>query len=157
MDRQDEDNEDNTVCRIPEGSLAPFSLFLYHRDPPGYALELLPAARGAVEEVFTQRHQTGSENDWFTVAGLVTRTEAPDIFEKLGSVEFGGSSRFEFANYGFDYAVGEFDPTFAVTAGEEDLGDLIRLGVLLHNLYHDHSRLAELIQSDPDAFEDEWF
>jgi hypothetical protein len=154
MDRHD---EDSTACRVPEGSLAPFSLFLYHHDPPNYALELLPAAREAVKEAFIQQGQTGSESDWLTVAGLITRAEAPDIFEKLRSVDFGGSGRFEFANNGFDYGVGEFDPSFVLTAAEEDLSDLIRLSVLLRNLYHDHARLAELIRSDPDAFEYDWF
>lgn len=151
-------SEGRTDCRIPEGSLAPLSLFLYHhREPRAYALELLPAAREAVEEAFAQQGRAGSAEDWFTVTGLITRTVAPDIFEKLRSVDFGGSGCLKFANYGFDYAVGEFDDTFAVTAAEADLSDLVRLGVLLRDLYHDHTRLAELVQSDPEAFECEWF
>ncbi|MEW2386674.1 hypothetical protein AB0873_32335 [Micromonospora sp. NPDC047707] len=123
------------------------SLFLYRHKPPSYVLELLPSDREAAREVFVQQGQP--EDDWFTVAGLATRAAAPDIFEKLKSAEYGGSERLALANYGFDYAMGEFDPSFAIMAGEDDLNDLIRLGVLLRDLYHDHKRLAGLIKSDP--------
>lgn len=52
--------------------------------------------------------------------------------------------------------VGDWDPTFAVSASEEDLDALRRLGLLLRDLYYDQARLSELIRSDPDAFEPEW-
>uniref|UniRef100_UPI003F49980B Imm51 family immunity protein n=1 Tax=Nonomuraea sp. CA-252377 TaxID=3240003 RepID=UPI003F49980B len=133
--------------RIPESPFVPFSLFLYAVDPPCYVLELDERAVAAAADVFTAQGLTGSAAHWCTVASQAAKATAPDVADQLES------GRLEFGSWAGDDH-GLWNNYFAVLAHEADLGELRRLGALLHDLYHDRARLSELIHNlDPVLFE----
>ncbi|MDX2970553.1 hypothetical protein [Kribbella solani] len=142
------DERSESYCTVPVSPIAPFSLYLYADGNPAYVLDLNPRARTAAEATFAEYGLTGEPQDWFTVAVLAGRQAGLDL------IEYVESGRLTFTNYGYDYGDGEMDPTWGVTASEEDIAVLSKLGTTLHQLYHDKPRLAELIRDDLEAFED---
>jgi hypothetical protein len=112
-------------------NLAPLKLVEYDYEAGLYGLILDGSDMGALMDVFEECGAYGNGYGWEGVAASAVRAHAPEIADRI-----------------------EYDPEAGMFAAHgNDEAALRRLGVLLHEAYHDRQVLAELIRSgDPDWF-----
>ena len=112
-------------------SYAPLDLYEYEHAPGKYCLMLSDNQMVDLMSVFDEHGRYGNGYGWADVALQAMRVYAPEIEEKV-----------------------ELDPeagTFA--ASSTDLAALKKLATLLHQAFHDHAKLGELVEEAPFEFD----
>lgn len=110
-------------------TFAPFLILEYEASRGVYGLILFDDDMEDAEDVFGSHGAEGNGHGWEGLAESLVKSRMP---EAAGLLEFNSEGG-----------------TFAVDSG--DLGALQRLAVLLHQAFHDHDLLAQLIgEADPD-------
>jgi|GEM_PF-3888205 len=110
-------------------ALAPFVILEHERASGSFDLVLYDGDMEEVEEIFHAWNAEGHGHGWEGLAQSVVRSRMPEI---IGRLNFGSEA-------------GTF------VANSSDLGALLRLAAVLHEAFHDHTLLGELIRdADPD-------